>query len=306
VSLKGIGYTQREVSWTVENDTPKAIKVEMSSNVGTLKVDSTPTNANISIDGEPRGHTPFNDRLEQGQHKVRVEKEGYAIFEQLVTVNRDKTSATTAELQMLPGSIAVTSSPTGAAVFIGNRQYENTPTEIKNLQPGPYSIKIEKSGFDPATRDITLHPGQALEIELSLDSNTGGIDLIANPPGVTVYLDGKLVGTTEADPDQAGSSKLFCLRNLSMGDHTVTIAHKRAIPDRRSITVTIKKGRVERVPVVNMWIANTTLKLKSGQVFTGRLVSKTDEEILFEPEPGIRQTYKQSEVLSLKPLKEQE
>ena len=305
--LKKQGYVQKAIEWDVEDARPQQIKVEMSSNVGTLRIDSTPSTANLSIDGEPRGHTPFNDRVEQGQHKIRIEKDGFAVFEQLATINREKTTAVTASLQVLPGSLKITSTPSGATVFIGDKQYENTPTEIKDLQPGQYKVAVEKAGHDRATSDVTIRPGQKLEIDLNMDSNTGGVDLVANPPGVSVYIDGRMAGSTEPEVGgQPGFSKVFSIRNLSAGPHTVMIAHKRAIPDKKTIEVTIKKGKVERLPVVTLWIANATMKLRGGPTYTGRLVSETDSEVMFEPEPGIRQTFKRDEIVMLKPLKDQE
>ncbi len=306
VILKKLGYVQKEASWVNEDERPKSLKIEMSSNVGTLKIESTPSACNLFIDGEPRGHTPFSDRIEQGQHKVRIEKEGFSVFEQLVTVNREKVSSVAASLQMLPGSLAISSSPSGAAVFIGDKQYENTPTEVKGLQPGSYSIRLEKPGYDRATSEVTLRAGQRLEIDLSLDNNTGGIDLVANPPGVTVYVDGRMLGNTEPDPAQPSISKVFPVRNLGVGQHTIMVAHKRAVPDKKTIEVTIKKGKIERLPVLTMWIANATMKLRGGPTYTGRLIAETDTEVMFEPEPGIRQSYKKDEIVMLKLLKDHE
>jgi len=304
--LKRAGYVQKSIEWTIEDARPQLFKIEMSSNVGTLRIDSKPSGANLSIDGEPRGVTPFNDRIEQGQHKIRMEKEGFAIFEQLATVNRDKTANVTATMQVLPGTLKVSSTPTGATVFLGDRQCGSTPVEVKDLQPGQYKVILEKAGHDRITSDVSIRPGQRLEIDLSMDSNTGGIDLVANPPGVTVYIDGRMAGTTEVDPAQAGFSKIFSIRNLGAGPHTVMVAHKRAIPDKRSFEVTVKKGKIERMPVISLWIANATMKLRGGPTYTGRLISETDTEALFEPEPGIRQTFKKDEIVMLKRLKEQE
>lgn len=307
-SLKLPAYAAKEITWEVKNERPILIRTDLALNVGSLKVDSTPGNAQIFVNDVPKGNTPFNERLEQGQHKIRIQKDGYADFEQIVTVNRDKTTEVSALLEVLPSSLSILSEPSGAAVFVNGKQYNNTPTVLKSLSPGQYKVRIEKPGFDPAERDVTVTPGQEFEVSLNLDSNTGGIDLIANPPGITVYLDGKVVGVTERDPSHPGKSKLFQLRNLSAGKHTVMVAHKRALPPKRSLTLEIQKGQVERLPVLNMWIANTVLKLKNGKQYEGRLFNTADsgEEILFEPEPGIRQTYQRSEIISLTPLKETE
>lgn len=304
--VKRQGYAQKEISWSVDGDRPKNVVAELASNVGTLKVASTPSNASIFINDTPMGRTPFSERLEQGQHKIRIEREGYSVYEFVATVNRDKTTEISAPLEQLPSNLVITSSPAGANVFVNDKPYGNTPTELKSIAPGVYNVRIEKEGFDRAEREVTVTAGQKFEVELNLDSNRGGLDVVVNPPGVTIYFDGKMVGVSEADQDHPNMSKVFSLRNLSMGKHTLTFAHKRARPDKKTIEIDIAKGKIERPIPVNMWIANATVKLKNGTTYTGRLVSDSGDEIMFEPEPGIRQSYKRSNVTSIQKLKIEE
>ena len=126
------------------------------------------------------------------------------------------------------------------------------------------------------------------------------------PSYITIYLDGKMVGTSEPDPANPGMSKLLSLRNLSMGKHVVTIAHKRARPEKRSFSVEIKKGEVKRLPNLTLWIPNVKLTLKSGLTRVGRLASNLKEEIMFEPEPGVKQSYKKAAISDIEYLKANE
>ena len=175
--------------------------------------------------------------------------------------------------------------------------------ELKQLLPGVYRIRLEKEGFDPATREVTVTAGNELEVALSLDSNTGGVDLVTVPPHITVYLDGKMVGTTEPDPASPGMSKLLSLRNLSMGKHIVTVAHKRGRPEKRSYSFEIKKGEIKRLQNLTLWIPNAKLTLKSGLVRVGRLAATLKDEIMFEPEPGVKQSYKKAAISDIETLK---
>ena len=68
-----------------------------------------------------------------------------------------------------------------------------------------------------------------MKVNLQLDSNLGGIDLVANPPGVTIYIDGVKKGVTEPG-ENPKFSKVFEVRGLRTGKHTVKMAHKRATP----------------------------------------------------------------------------
>jgi hypothetical protein len=177
--------------------------------------------------------------------------------------------------------------------------------EIKNLQPGNYKLKVEKTGYDPVEKDINIIAGETSDVILRLDSNWGGIDLIANPPGVTIYVDGKKVGVS-AEGEDKQTAKVFEIRNLTSQEHTIRLAHKRAVPAEKEITVKVSKGQISRPKPVNMWIANTYVKLKNGRETKGKLSYQNNGEIIFEPEPGVTLKYSKNEIETIRELKENE
>ena len=303
--LNKSGYTKRTVSWKMNEDgRPLLLKTDLASNVGTLKITSSPSGATVTLDGTVMGRTPFSGRIEEGRHNLEIAREGYVTLKQVVTVTRrQETVLKNLKLEIIPSTLKITPSPEGARVFVNDKQYSDTPMELKQLLPGVYRIRLEKEGFDPATREVTVTAGNELEVALSLDSNTGGVDLVTVPPHITVYLDGKMVGTTEPDPASPGMSKLLSLRNLSMGKHIVTVAHKRGRPEKRSYSFEIKKGEIKRLQNLTLWIPNAKLTLKSGLVRVGRLAATLKDEIMFEPEPGVKQSYKKAAISDIETLK---
>ena len=115
-----------------------------------------------------------------------------------------------------------------------------------------------------------------------------------------------MLGNTEADPDQKGYSKIISARSLGVGDHTLTVAHKRAVPEKKTFTIKINKGQISRPQLIEMWIADTVVTMKNGMSYTGRLHSQTDKDLYFEPEPHVRQKIEKSELKSIVPLTNQE
>lgn len=301
--IKKPGFTQQEVSWDVEDARPQLVKTSLSSNMGTLNIDSSPTNMDLLIDDKPCGKTPFKEQIEQGEHKIKIEKTGFAPYEQIVVITRGQEKKVYAQINILPGSLSILSTPPGAAVFLNDQQYKNTPCEINNLAPDKYTLKLEKGGYDPVTKEITIAPGQHCEVSITMDSNLGGIDILVNPPGVTIFLDGKKMGVTE-EGQRPNISKIFEIRGLSSGQHTVTASHSRALPPEKSLTVVVSKGQVSRPKQITMWIADTYLKLKNGKEMNGRIRQENDQEIIFEPEPSIGMKYSRDEIAILKKLQD--
>ena len=272
------GYTRRDISWKVQNGRPILINVPLMNNIGTLSLESDPEAAEIEIDGQSYGTTPFRDFLEQGQHKIRLTKNGYKPYEKVVTVNRDETTEVAAQMETLPGSLALDSNPTGAALFINGIDYGVTPYSRDVIEAGDYTVRLSMDGYDTLEQIITVHPGEPMTRTFTLDSNLGSIVLSVNPPGMNVYLDGKFVCRTEADAKSRDISKRVTLKNLSAGEHTITVSNKHAKPTVQNITVTVGKGQTVPVPEISAWLPDTTIILKNGSKYTGRLTDKYTEK----------------------------
>ena len=290
--------------WYIKRAFSLALAASRSERFSAWDVTSGTSSASTPAHTTNMRNTPFTERLEEGKRKIRIEKSGYVPVDQLVTITRkQQTFLKDIALEIVPSTLKISSAPEGARVFVNGKQYADTPTELKQLLPGLYKIRLEKKGYDPATRDVTITPGNTFEVALNLDSNTGGIDLVTLPPHITIYLDGKMVGTTEPDSANPGISKVLSLRNLSMGKHIITAAHKRARPASKRYQVEIRKGEVKRIPNINLWIPNIRLTMKSGAVHVGRLAATLPESILFEPEPGVKQSYKKEAIAGMESLK---
>jgi len=301
-TIKKLGYVTQQLAWDIRNGRPQAVNASLYSDIGYLVIDSTPGEADVTVNGQPSGTTPLRKEFEQGRYRVSVTKDGFSTFEESIIVERNKTVTRTVQLTRLPGRLKLTSTPSGAAITINGKIEGSTPLTVSNLKPGTYKVTAEKAGFDPSVQEIETVAGKEIPFHFDLGANTGGIDLTVNPPGVTIYVDGKEVGKTEADVT-GRFSKLFSVRNLSSGLHVVLAAHKLAVPQQKSLTVKVEKGKISRPKKITMWIANAELKLKSGRKMVGYLASETPVEIYFEPEPGVRQGFRRDEIESLQLLK---
>ena len=305
--LKLPKYSPQSVQWSVTSSRPLSINTVLISNEGQLRVTSEPDRAQVKLNDSPVGDTPYHARLEQGKYKVTVVKAGYSIFEQTVLVNWDREAVVSAKMEPLPGNLNLTTVPSGASVSINGKDYGSTPLKVSALPRGRYKVEFRKAGFDPVSIEIDLAGGQTVERNLVLNSSTGQLDFVTYPPGVTVYLDGRLKGATVRDPNNPEISSVFSIRGLTPGKHTLELVHKRARPNRKVIHVRIQKGKTERLDNLTMWIANSTLEMKDGRISTGRFIARqANGKVMFEPEPGVQVTYRADEIKSITPIKDKE
>ena len=304
-SVQMEGYTRRDISWKVQNGRPIMINVPMMNNIGTLSVNTDPESVEIEIDGRAYGNTPFRDFMEQGQHKIRLTQTGYKAYEKIVTVKRDETTDVDIQLETLPGSLTLNSSPSGASILINGVDYGTTPYSRESIEAGDYTVQMSLPGYDTIEQSVTVHPGEPMTRTFTLEPNTGNLILSVNPPGMNIYLDGKFICRTEAESKSRDTSKRVTLKNIASGKHTITVSNKNAKPAVQNITVTVGKGQTLPVDELNAWLPDTTIILKNGSKYTGRLTDKYTEDsdkVLFRHSAGIKDEYKRSEIKEIIPL----
>jgi len=62
------------------------------------------------------------------------------------------------------GMLAVRSIPDGAKVYLDNELITATDDTISSLKPQKYNLKVEKEGFEPWTKEITVYPELVTDI----------------------------------------------------------------------------------------------------------------------------------------------
>jgi TonB family protein len=115
-----------------------------------------------------------------------------------------RSAAPPAALALQPGragALRIESEPPGARVSVNGQAKGQTPIRLSDLPFGSYQVRVEQKGYDPQTRDVTLRAGSAagvLQFALvrTAAAVPGGADVVSTPPGASVSVDGRSVGTT--------------------------------------------------------------------------------------------------------------
>lgn len=98
-----------------------------TQNTGAINLTSTPSGASVFLDGSFKGVSSITlEKITPGKHMLRVTKSGYQDWQQEVTVSSDKTIEIfvyLAQLSSALGEIKLTSTPSGANVFLDLGQY---------------------------------------------------------------------------------------------------------------------------------------------------------------------------------------
>ena len=172
-------------------------------NVGSIKVTSNPRGARVYLDEIDQNRiTPCTlPDIEPGTHTVRVEKAGYETQSKIVkvTANQEINVAFNLSKQAETGLIKVTSTPSGASVYLDEDFMDKvTPCTLTGVATGRHTVRVEKDGYIPKEKDVMVQADKTSAVSLTLEkeSGNGDIHIVSRPSGARVYLDGHDQGKT--------------------------------------------------------------------------------------------------------------
>jgi serine/threonine protein kinase/WD40 repeat protein len=164
---------------------------------GILEVYTTPSDAEVYVNGDFIGKTPLTDyAISAGTYQVSIRKEDYQEIKEVVAISPGKLTTLNRELKLLPAILTITTTPSGANVYLNGNPIGITPIQNKEVEPGTYTLKIEKSGYQIIQEIITLSPGKSTTINKELIPLPVSVTINSNPTGAIVYVNGEQKGMT--------------------------------------------------------------------------------------------------------------
>jgi formylglycine-generating enzyme required for sulfatase activity len=185
------------------DQTGKRVTLTLPPAFGRLEVTSDPLGAEVSLDGERVGPTPWSaDRKPSASYVVRVEKTNYLKHESSVVVEDGKTAVVKAVLQQNFGALIVESDPLGAAITLNDEATgQTTPFTFPTLQPGIAVVKLVLEGYGDAVQRATVRNRETVKMSVKMEAKMGLLVVTSayedgTPCDGEVSVDGKAVGPT--------------------------------------------------------------------------------------------------------------
>jgi PKD repeat protein len=175
--LTRTGYEDYTRSFTIEPSSPATLGATLtriaapttqpSPLYGSIAVTSIPPGATLTLDGRQRGAAPavITD-IPPGNHDLTLSLAGYDDWSQVVSVGSGHTAAVNAVLVVTggnpagTGSLAVTSDPPGAGIYIDDGFKGVSPVTISGLSPGTHTLSVNLQGYTNTSATITITAGQ--------------------------------------------------------------------------------------------------------------------------------------------------
>jgi tetratricopeptide (TPR) repeat protein len=121
---------------------------------------------------------------------------------------------------LLVGQITLSIAPGDAQVVVDGRQVDN-PAEPIDVVSGEHTLTVTRSGYKPATVNVSVEPGRATEWRVTLERASATLSLETQPGDVEVLVNGTSRGRTADGPGPAAAP--FVLNDLAPGTYTVEL-----------------------------------------------------------------------------------
>jgi hypothetical protein len=107
--------------------------------------------------------------------------------------SRSAKKKATAAPVVIPGQLALDSTPQGAQVQIDGASDPSwvTPFVLTNIQPGQHTITVSKSGYATDTRTVSITSANRATSQIHLAQLVATLVVKSDPPGASVYVDGR-------------------------------------------------------------------------------------------------------------------
>jgi hypothetical protein len=231
VTLKKAGYADYAATVTVTEGSMTYLDATLTPlpTTGSLSVTSSPANAKIYVDGAYRGVTPSTSTETPGSHAVLLTLPGYLDYTEEVSITAGSTSFVTATLTpsvTAPGSIAISSTPSGANAYLDGAYGGTTPVTL-SAAPGSHTVLVTLSGYNDATQAVSVTSGSATTVAITLSPAGGGKGTLAvtsTPSGARISLDGAYTGLTPLSRSVDAGTHTLRLAKTGYRDYTETVS----------------------------------------------------------------------------------
>lgn len=156
-------------------DTAKVSKLikELAIRPSTLTVRTIPAGAKVSVDGTPRGTTPYSGRIDGGRHRITFEHDGRT-EDREISVDFGEPAVLDLTLRGEAGTLRVVGPP-GAVLTVDGMPAGSLPTSI-DLPPGSHTLKVTSYGYAPFEQTVAIAPNRETVINAQMSRALGTLD----------------------------------------------------------------------------------------------------------------------------------
>ncbi len=232
---------RQEISLTRQGS---RVTLDLKPSFGSAKITSSPSRAQVWLDGELVGETPLElNQKPSGTYKLRLQLSDYLPSEGDLVIKDGEQSLHHGALVSNWGQVRIASVPSGATVYLDGALVKAvTPCILDRVKPGAHIVKYSLAGHGERSEKVTVVRGETASVSTELQPMLGLLVVTATYPDGSkcegdLRVDGQLVGQTPWLGDVLATShtvEVQCAKGK--GSQQVAVPHN----GRSDVNVSIK------------------------------------------------------------------
>jgi len=151
----------------------------------------------------------------------------------VVRINQGGPGPSPTRTPVSTGFMSVSSIPSGATILLDGVAKGTTPGTISGIEPGVHALMLEKEGYTPYERDVSISAGRPTTVTATLTKTRGSLRIQTTPSGADVLFNGTAIGATP-----------LVVNDLMPGTYAVSLSRPGYETANRTVTVTAGKEQL--------------------------------------------------------------
>ena len=162
---------------------------------GTVDLASTPSGAEVLVDGSVVGSANLQLPLRGGEYELTLQLADHGTVRETIRIDRT-TPAIERDYRLLANAanLKVAVTPAAGKLLLDGRAVQPNEDLVVSAR-SEHLLTYQKAGYHTQTRRVTLNPGDTEQLRLELRENIGEVR-IQSEPRAQVAIDGRNVGET--------------------------------------------------------------------------------------------------------------
>ena len=237
-----------------------------------ISFSSTPPGAEIMVDDQVLGLTPYTAEVLEGEHELTMKLAAHKAWQNdLVVVAGQDMQIPSVALERADGLVFIRSQPSGANVTINGEFRGQTPVEVA-LSPGrAHELTLFRSGFNSASRRIETRPDEEQDITVPLVPITSTVKIIASPADAELYVDGDFKGVASQTLELIAASQIIEIRQEGYVPYIGSFTSRPGLEQELRVNLqSLEQARLEAIkPVITTAAGQSLTLLYPGQFTMG-------------------------------------
>lgn len=286
-------YLDYAQSITIEGrSTVQSYDAQLEPAWANVSLNTSPSGADVLVDGELLGTTPLNAEVLQGQRDFTLKLVGHKAWqEQFDVLAGEDFAVPQVELEPADGLVFIRSNPSAASVTIGGEFKGLTPLEVALPPAQAHELTLLKNGYHSNKISIRTQADQEREINIDLDPILAKVNVLAEPNDAELYVNGEFRGVANQTLELMAASQQIEIRKPGFVPYTTEFTSRPGLDQVIRVTLkSLEQARLEQIKPMISSAAGQALKLFYPNAFTmgasrreaGRRPNETLREIQLE------------------------